>query len=118
MVTAGLATCTSCVGPSSFLSVSVARMRSILTLRRTPYIGHSEPLPRADPLLPWRPRLGRDGPRDAQRGDAWRRRLQAVHAAPGGPDQRGAGEQRAVLADLAVRRLVKVGVVAAGDERA
>src|SRR5215207_1939338 len=100
MVTAGLATCTSCVGPSSFLSVSVARMRSILTLRRAPYIGHSEPLPRAEPLL------------------AQRRRLQAVHAAPGGPDQRGAGEQRAVLADLAVRRLVKVGVVAAGDERA
>src|SRR5215217_400124 len=117
MVTAGLAACTSCVGPSSFLSVSVARMMVILALRRPPYIGHSQPSRKPDPLCGgWRP-LGLDGARDPQRCGAWSGRLQAVHAAAGGPDEGRACEQRAVLADLSAGRLVQVGVLAAGDER-
>src|SRR5215208_4660478 len=117
MVTSGLATATSWVGPSSFLRVSVARMAVILALRRPPPIGHSEPRQPPDPLVRGRAPLRLDRACDPQRLGARRGGLQPVHAAPADPHQRRSGQQRMVLPDLPGGGLVEVGVLAR-DERA
>src|SRR5215216_7045991 len=115
MVTSGLATVPSCVGPSSFLRVSVARMGVILALSRPPYIGYSQRPEGPGPLGRAAARLRLDGARDPQRRGAWRGGFQPVHAAPGDPDDGWSGEQRAVLLDGPGRGLVDVAVLAAGD---
>src|SRR4051812_50121459 len=115
MVTAGLVASKSCVGPSSFLSVSVARMNTILPLSRTPYIGHSVRSRRPLPLPGRGDHLGLYGTRDLQHFRAVRGALQAVHTAACGPDQRGAGEQRPILVHPALRTLVEIHVIAHDD---
>src|SRR5215210_8414189 len=117
MVTAGLVASKSGVGPSNFLRVSVARMKSMFALSRPPYIGHSVSHPRPDALLVQGAPLGADGTGDFQHFCALCGALQTVHAATSGPDQRRPGEQRLLLVHAPVRRLVEVGVIA-GDERA
>src|SRR5829696_5624043 len=102
MVTAGLAASKSCVGPSSFLSVSVARMYSMFVLSRTDHIGHSVPHVQPDALLAQATPLRLHGTGDFQRFRALRGTLQTVHAAAAGPDQRGPGEQRLLLVHAAV----------------
>src|SRR5215218_7264631 len=120
MVTAGLMASMSCVGPSSFLRVSVARMKDMFVLSRPSYIGHSVPHPQPDALLTQVAHLGVHGTGDFQRFCALRGALQAIHAATSGPDERGAGEQRLRPAPAPPRRLVGVGVIAVeeGPERA
>src|SRR5215211_4377167 len=118
MVTSGLAASKSCVGPSSFLSVSVARMSVILDLRPGPYIRHSVPPEGRVPLGAERDPLRPHGTRDLQGFGAPRRRLEPVYPPACGPHERRPGEQWMVLADLAVRSLVEVGVPAARDEGA
>src|SRR5215211_8545733 len=115
MVTAGLVASMSCVGPSSFLRVSVARMKDMFVLSRPSYIGHSVPHPQPDALLTQVAHLGVHGTGDFQRFCALRGALQAIHAATSGPDERGAGEQRLLLAHAALRRLVEVGVIAVDE---
>src|SRR3954468_21050604 len=104
------------VGPSSFLSVSVARMRVILRLRQGLHIGQMERPEDPDPLPGEAHVLAPSRSGDLQDFPVVRGGLQAQHEAALLPDQRGPGEQRVVLADLAVGSDVEVGVLPAREE--